>query len=234
MFTSPERIITFFHWVTYPRFYRLLIRYAEEKGPLGFSSCECHSFASFIQAKLTFGCQEPILKRHIGTLFLDVSCSQGRNSRANALKQPFESKALEDSIGGPNHLNALRRQNEIETLVAETLHGYPSRDHLYIKLKVDFMSHMDLVGIFGLFHALDKRITLEELCTIQGGHDSWPTVKAVDVLYGEVSAEAALQAGLDWILRDLPTASEAWAPFAEFVNYGQIMYKRTTVWDKRR
>lgn len=96
------------------------------------------------------------------------------------------------------------------------------------------MSHMDLVGVFGLFHAPDKTITLEELSTIQGEHDNWPTVKAVDILYGEVSAEAALQAGLDWILRDLPSSSEPWAPFAEFVNYGQIMYKRMNVWDSRR
>jgi len=94
---------------------------------------------------------------------------------------------------------------------------------------------MDLVTIFGFFHAPDKKITLEEFCTIQGGgEDKWPTVQSVKTLYGEISAEAAVQAGHDWLLRDRPTYSIPWEPFAEAVTYGQIMYKRTTVWEKRR
>lgn len=95
------------------------------------------------------------------------------------------------------------------------------------------MSAMDLVMIFGLFHARDRKITLDEFCTVQGGHDDWPTVEKVETLYEDVAKEAAVQAGHDWLLRHPPTSSVPWKAFAESANYGQIMYQRTTVWEKR-
>lgn len=131
-------------------------------------------------------------------------------------------------------MNALRRQNEIATLVSETANTFPNRNHLYIKLKVDFMSAVDLMIIFGFFYAPDRKITLEELCTIQGTHDNWPTVQSVEAFYEVVAAEAATQVGHDWLLRNVPTSSQPWGPFAECRDYGQIMFKRTTVWEKRR
>jgi hypothetical protein len=127
-------------------------------------------------------------------------------------------------------MNALRRQNEIGTLVSEITNTFPNRNHLYIKLKVDFMSATDLVMIFGLFSVPDRKITLVEFCTIQREHDNWPTIQAVEPFYGAVAKEAAVQAGM----REPPTSSMPWKPYAECLNHGQIMYQRTTVWEKRR
>ena len=186
---------------------------------------------------LTYSSQEPILKENVRAIVLNVSCSQGRNSRTDALQQPFLDRAHEDAPGGANHHNAVRRRDEIRLLVPLVVHSFPNRTHLYVKIKVDFMSYYDLRDLFGVFSSSDSKITLKEICTIQEDStdqvewSGWSRISDFNVAYSEVSQAAAKDAGQSWLLLTDPTSSVQWRPLGERQNLGETLWTRTTVWD---
>lgn len=181
--------------------------------------------------------KEPILREHVHELILDVNCLTGppsRRSRIDALSQTFQYRAAEDATDGPNYLNAKRRREEIDLLTPLITHGFQNRQHLFLKLKLDYMSPADLMMLFRMFSSPDQKFTIEELCTLRSSPRDLDNIISFNQGYAHDSRIAAQEAGQAWMLTKVPTSQVQWQVWAFSEVRQEELFLRKCVWENPR